>query len=48
MKSIIALMSALILKSINPSIFPEWGWTIFWIFFALEVIIETIATALKD
>lgn len=48
MEALAVLLLASILRTINPHAFPEWGWTIFWIFFALEVIVGTIVDAFKD
>lgn len=38
MKITIALLLVLILKSINPHIFPVWGWRVFWLAFLLAAI----------
>lgn len=44
MKITIALLLVLILQTINPHIFPWWGWSIFWFAFALAA----VGSAIKD
>ena len=47
MKTLIAFTLAMILYSINPTIFPTWGWALYWVIFMFDVLLGMIVGFIK-